>query len=192
MPKSCRLAASSCLMPALLGTARANIVVNGGFETVLSGWSNNWSSENAIVYSGFKSAASGCQNPACVNPGSPARPFLSQDLPIVADDAYALDLLVNKAGKTSNALRVSWGGALVFAPPDTPDGMGCVKHGAGNLSAVGATTSLTVLGRNDHDTVYLDDGFVVQVAVPKPKPKPGTLALAGSAVLGLLNPRRRV
>lgn len=162
MPKSCRLAASFGLMPALPGAARANIVVNGAFEAVLSGWSNNWSSENAIVYSGFKSVASGCQNPACVNPSSPARPFLSQDLPTVAGDAYTLDLFVNKAGTTPNALRKSWGGALVVTSADTPDGLGCVEHGAGNLSAVSATTSLTVLGRNNHDTVYLDDGFVMQ------------------------------
>ena len=192
MPKSCHLAAALGLMLALPGAARANIVVNGGFGAVLSGWSTNWSSESAIVHSGSRSAASGCQDPTCVNPNSPARSFLSQDLPTVAGGVYTLDFFVNQVGGAPHALRVYWGGALVFASADTPDGLRFVEHGVGNLSAAGATTASTFLGRNGPDTVYLDDVSVVQAAVPVPKPVPGTLALAGTAAFGLLSLRRRV
>jgi len=191
MPTPRWLALPLVLTLALPGAARANIVVNGGFEAVLSGWSNNWSSENTIMHSGSRSAASGCQDPTCVDPNSPARSFLTQDLPTVAGGVYSLDFFVNQVGGTPNALRVYWGGTLVFAMADTPDGLGFVEHGASNLTAVGNTTTLTFLGRNDPDTVYLDDVSVLQAAVPQPVPEPGTVALVGAAVPGLFSLRRR-
>lgn len=118
MPTPRWLALTLILSLSLPGGAQANIVVNGVFEATVSGWSNNWSSVNAIADSGSRSAASGCQDPTCVDPSSPAQSFLTHELPPVEGGVYSLHFFLNQVGGTQNALRAYWGGALVFSMAD--------------------------------------------------------------------------
>ena len=202
-------------MPSQAGVV--NLVNNPGFEAGLDGWNtysgiNFWNSVDSqdplysgrtVVSAGNYSAAGGCVQAApvvdCTNTGTEYNGSLYQYLTTLANHTYTLafDYNAGISPAEGSQLRVLWGGIEVFNQSDfdTADAFSTVT--ISDLLAVGNSTELQFLVRQDAEFIYVDQVSVIdQVAgigvVNSETPEPGTVAMlvGGLAVIAVSRFRR--
>lgn len=174
-------------MGALSIPARAELITNGNFETGdLSGWTQSGTFQftgvdDADPHSGTFGFFSGAVD-------SPD--FIGQDLATAAGATYRLTYwLANREGRRPTSFRVDWDGIEVDALANTSP-FGYTEFSF-DLVAADASTTLRFGFLHFFDYWILDDVSVELVSTPMPVPEPGTLALFGSALLGMAAVRRR-
>ena len=173
------------------GQAKADLVVNGGFES--GDFSPGWTVAGSFTFvdpaipgvggaggfgthSGGFYAAMGTVGPL----GS-----ISQTLSTTAGQSYTLDYWFASDGGTPNQFRVEWDGSPVFDQTDIP--MQDYVEYTFTVTASTGSTVLEFFERNDPSYLSLDDVSVVdaQSAVPEP----ASLTLAACGIVGLLGYR---
>jgi hypothetical protein len=195
--RNCTAACVTCaLVLAGAGSAHAdNIVVNGGFETGnFSGWSHNGQFVDVVAagpahigpFIGGVGPNSGNYYAVFGTVGGLGT--LSQTLNTVAGQTYTLSYFMGSDGSTPNEFRVDWNGTTLT------DQTGIAKQGYTGFSfqvtATGATSTLSFLGRNDPGYLSLDDVAVLGQAAGQgggigTTPEPSSLVLLGLGVVGL-------
>lgn len=174
-----------------VGTAHANLVTNGGFETGdTTGWlvmapPGGWFVGATGPYNGAYYASTGCVNEYC---------NMSQMLNTVAGQTYDLSFAFNPgAGVTISGAdtKVYWNNLVVA---DVGLGSpGWTVYTVRGLLASSSWTRLLFSGYQNPAWNGVDDISVnvAAVAPPVTVPEPDTLALLGLAGLGLAISRRR-
>ncbi|PYR15309.1 MAG: hypothetical protein DMF94_32370 [Acidobacteria bacterium] len=171
--------------------ARANMIVNGGFET---GEFDDWLPIPPPVDSLFFVSGS-------PHTGHYAAWFgaigvvdetLSQDVATVPGDTYVVDFwLAHLSNDHANDFNVSWNGVQMFSMVHT----GFFPYTEQSFSVVADGTSSTLMfgGREVVDYFLLDDVSVLPtetVSVAQAVPEPLTLLLVGAGLSGLVRSRR--
>lgn len=177
------LCAAACAVAVCAGSARADLVFNGGFETGnFSGWS--WAPGPGSMTAVTSGTAHSGSYRLVVSTSSTTFDELSQSLATFPGQQYMISFWLRDAGIASatSAFEVWWEGTQVFGlgPIDVPG------SGYGQFTIPVTATgpgSLLRLRMYDADReTYLDDVSVVAV------PAPGA---AGVLVLGGLHVGRR-
>jgi hypothetical protein len=165
--------------------ARADLVVNGGFETgTLSGWtlsnaSDTWvSTSPGYVHSGSYGLEAG-------NVGSDS--VLSQTLTTVAGTTYDISFWLYSDGQTPNDFTVAFGGTQIFQQTNMPT-FGYTEFSL-QETATSNLTSLAFGLRDDPGYLGLDDISVNVSAVPEPST--WAMMILGFAGLGFTAYRRK-
>jgi len=147
--------------------ARADIVVNGGFETGdFSGWTLNDPSLGTFVSSAFGGYVPNSGQYFAALGASGLLGTVSQDLNTTAGSTYTLDYFLASDGFTPNEFAVAWGGTTLFDQVNIP-AQGYVEY-TFQVTATGASTNLTFFERDDNGFLSLDDVSATANAVPEP------------------------
>jgi PEP-CTERM motif-containing protein len=169
--------------------AVANIVVNPGFESGLTGWtaSQDWGSGNFAVHTGTLEAFTQCVGAACI---STPTSFLYQDLTTVATQTYTLTFWYRFQGPSGtvniNELRTLAGGVIVSDLVDQGNNGGVYQQAVATFVATGPTTRIQFDGRNDPSFLIIDDVCVDSNSGSCPAvPEPASMTLLSAGLLGL-------
>lgn len=176
------------------GAAKANIVVNGDFETgSLSPWNSNGGAtiDSAFPNSGTYDAAIG---------GDTANPAtLDQLLTTTAGQAYTLDFFVSDAqagGTFLDSFQVNFGGFSSSITGDQASSYTEFLFAIPGTDITSATTDLLFTATNFFFDINVAPWNLDDVSVSPATsavPEPGSIALLGSALaaFGFLSLRRR-
>jgi hypothetical protein len=166
------------------GRARADLVVNGGFET---GGFSLWTTTSDPPVNGFLLVSS-----SFVHSGSHVAEWLStsttfhgqiaQALVTDAGQDYTLDFFAETTTNTRSTLDVTFGGTPVIGSPLSLPVDGSYHEYTFTVHATGTLTSLSFTGATD-GFILLDDVSVTPVAAAVPEPN--ALASAGIGVATL-------
>jgi hypothetical protein len=177
------------LLAILAGRARADLVINGGFETgSLSPWTTNSdpASGSLDVAKDSFLAHSGSYLALWLAFNSSFNGTISQTLTTTALQDYTLDFYASSPTNTTATLDVTFGGTHV-ASLSLPDD-GFYHEYTYTVHAAGGSATLSFAGTTD-SLLLLDD---VSVNPFIATPEPSTIALALSAVpIGLVAWLRR-
>jgi hypothetical protein len=177
------------LLAILAGRARADLVINGGFESAsLSPWTTNFDSGSGDlrVVNGPFFAHSGSDLAEWLAFGKSFNGTISQTLTTTALQDYTLDFYASSPTNTTATLDVTFGGTHV-ASLSLPDD-GFYHEYTYTVQATGGSTTLSFAGTTA-SLLLLDD---VSVNPFIATPEPSTIALALSAVpIGLVAWLRR-
>jgi len=162
-----------------------NLVVNGGFEAGLTGWSSSGFQSQGFDYGVDASFAHGGSN-SFQGGAIESIGLLSQTLSTVAGTSYNIDLWLASDGFFENEFQVLWNGAVVFDRSNLfPQGFTQVVI---DPMATGATTMLSFGFRDDSGFLHVDDISVRAVAAV---PEPSELALLAFGLAVLARAARR-
>ncbi len=167
--------------------AKADLIVNGGFETGdFTGWTHYGNTGATFVSSGPNSPEEGSYAAQLGPVGSLG--FLAQTLATTAGASYEISFAWGTIGGPINEFRVTWDGNILldytnFTPSDYPD------YQVFNLTETASTDS-TVLEfgfRQDPSYQGLDAVSVNAVPgpVPEPVPEPASGFLLGLGGVGM-------
>lgn len=174
------------LMIGAAGQVKADLIVNGGFETGFTGWTTGPISYvqyivTSPVHSGHYAAEIA---------GIPSRPdTLSQTVATTAGQTYDLSFWRFQPSAVSNSLTLTWNGTTVFSELNT----GSQPYQNFSANVVGTGSDTLVFNSVSQIATYLDDVSLNAIsAVPEPSTIVGALT-AGVIVLGhSWRKRRRV
>jgi len=167
---------------AFAGSAQAQLVINGGFETGdFSGWTESgvigtmYGVDTAGPHQGNYSAFFGASTPAA---------WISQAVATTAGQAYRISFWFDRSPQTTSGLfSVTFGGAQVFNDPGTTFAFGLVTV---NVVANSSSSELRFAANNNSDFYTLDSVSVTAV----PEPAPAALLAAGLAAMALWRRRK--
>jgi hypothetical protein len=162
------------------GPARANFVVNGGFETGnFSGWAQSGNSGFTFVSANDPHSGNYA---AWLGPvGSLG--YLSQTVATTPGASYNLSFFLASDGSTPNDFQVHFGGTTVFNQTNIP-AQGYTDY----QLTVAATSSSTVLQfgfQNDRGFLQLDDVSLTAKGSVSGTPEPRSLTLLALGCAGL-------
>jgi hypothetical protein len=170
------------LLLAAGSAARADLVVNGGFET---GNFSGWTQSGNVTFTSVQGAGT-FPGPHSGNFFASLGPvgslgFLDQNLATTAGTTYHLSYWLESDGGTPNEFQVQLNGVVVQDMTNIPASPGGkYEEHTLDFTATSASTNLKLGFRDDPGFFGLDDISVNAV------PEPATLALAGSGLLTLL------
>ena len=180
------LAMVSLLTLGITQSARADIVVNGGFETgSFPPWTTSGNNTPFMNVVGFNQHSGSFA--ASLGPIGPDG-FLTQNLVTTPGRSYVLEYwLANPVGGTPSDFSASWNGTTILGSIlSNPGAFGYTEYQF-NVTASGFLTDLHFNVAQDPDFFYLDDVSVNSV------PDGGsTVALLGFALAGLGILRRKL
>jgi hypothetical protein len=179
--------AAAALFGAVSTPATAGLIANGGFET---GDLSGWTSSGSFVFSGVDDADPHSGTFGFFSGEPDGLDFIAQDLATAAGATYRLTYwLANRDGRRPTSFRVEWDGIQVTSFTNS-SAFDYTKFSF-DLVAQDASTTLQFGFRQFFDYWVFDDVSVELVSAPVLVPEPGTLALFGSALLGIAAVRRR-
>ena len=189
-PRALLLVLVAAVVFSLATAAKANLIVNGGFETGdFSGWTLSGNTVNAFVAGTFDGIAPHSGNfQAIFGPaGSPG--FLSQTLATTPQQFYQISFALANEGGTPSFFSLIWNNVTIFSLTN-PSAFPYIVFNF-NVRATSASTQLRFAFRNDPTFFHLDDVSVNQIAPPVPDTG-STFSLLGFALLGLIALRRKL
>lgn len=185
-----------------------NIVTDPGFEDgglgwTGSGWSVDTSAGGVLPHSGNLFAATGCSGPDCI--GTPIAYFF-QDLTTVSGQFYAISFWYDMGnttcpgctggpsddpGETLGQLEALWGGQVILnVTANNQADPGYVEF-TGIVQATSDSTELEFLGRQDPNSLGVDDvcvdlvsNYTCATAAQVPEPSSLLLSLCGAGIGG--------
>lgn len=174
--------------------ARANLVVNGGFETGdFTGWTAGGNFEfTSVLPSGVDgfNAQDGSFF-ALLGPVGADATLLQSTLATTAGQTYTFSWYLGSDGGTHNDFSAQWNGTTIFSAADIPDDRPNLTQYSYTVTATSSMSTITFAFRNDPSYLALD---AVSVEAVTAAPEPST-ALGGSvaalAGLGFAWRRRR-
>lgn len=185
LPRFATLAAAAMLVA---GTAHANLVVNGDFETgTFAGWTKSGNNSLSDVISNtvtsnhtflWRSGAT----------GSPA--FISQLLNTTAGETYTLEFDVYNTATSNESFTAMFNGIAVLSSVNTVYNW---THFVFNgLQATGSSTELKFGARNDPSFTRLDNiNVFAEATTTVPEPSTWLLVLPALAIGAAAARRRR-
>lgn len=181
-------------MASITATAGPNLVVNGGFESGIAGWSTGEMGLGgaAFRHSGFAAASGSCKGHQCVDTLG-AGMYIAQTIATEVGASYDLSLWVLETDGPIGEFSVFWDGLMVanvLNPASNATTTGYVEYVIHNLTASGVATAFEIHGRQDNGGIYFDDVSIVQAIGEVPEP--GSVVLFGIGAAVLLMTRRRV
>jgi hypothetical protein len=187
-----RGAVAMTLAVGLSATAvRADLVVNGGFEDGPADFNPppGWNGSGAFVADSSFDEGPHTGNNAAFFGAVGGLDSISQDLATTAGASYTFSFWLASDGGLPNQFVANWDGTDVLNQTDIPSGP--YIFFSFDVTASGATTTITFSGRNDPTWLALDDVSVT----PRSVPEPGSLialTIGGLLVAGSTRLRRRV
>jgi hypothetical protein len=168
------------------GPARANMLVNGGFETGdFTGWSQ--SGNTGFTFVSPNDPNSGKYSAWLGPVGSLG--YLSQTVATTPGNSYTLDFFLASDGRTPNEFQVLFGGTTVFDQTNIPS-QGYTDYQF-TVAATSSSTTLQFGFRNDQGFLMLDDVSLTPSSSVAGAPEPAGLTLLALGCLGLAARARR-
>jgi flagellin len=167
--------------------ARANAILNGGFETAtLSDWTMTPAASGSMAY--VSGHAHSGRDALWFGAIGAFDDQVSQTFATLPGQTYVIDFwLSHGRSNAANDFNVFWNNTPILALVNAP------RFGYREYSfvqqAVGTTTELRFAGRELQDFFYLDDISVTMTPILT-NPEPASLLLLGSGLAVLLRARR--
>jgi hypothetical protein len=182
------------LLALSIPAARADLIVNGGFETGdFTGWTQSgWFIDTLNPNSGVYDASTGCSGASCTTVGDPNSAYLYQDVATTPGTTYDLSFFYDSGQVPTfgSELLVLWGDPTAMRLSTVVDFVDMGTSGAyaeytGAVTATSATSQLEFLGRQDLDFYYLDEVSLTAPVSGVPEPGSFYLMIAGMAVVAM-------
>ena len=180
------LALASLLAVGIAQRAKANLIVNGGFETAaFDGWTQTGNTSSTFVDGDPRPGSSG--NSAAWFGSTGSSGGILQSFATTTGATYHFDFWLKKTGSPSEA-HVFWNGSEIFTLIDP--GNFRYTHYQFTETAIGASTEIKFLFENNPSWYRLDD---VNVSAASGVPDTSsTFSLLGLASLGVAALRRKL
>jgi hypothetical protein len=166
------------------GRARADLIVNGGFETGdFTGWTVSANADAGVVTS-FRGFSPHSGNYFAYI-GATGLGTLSQTITDTVGQSYTLSMYLGGDG-TPNEFAVQWNGTTLYDQTNIPSTLhNADQYNLLSFTVVGTgTDSLTLYESDPPNTLVLDDVSLIPSTAGVPEPS--TLALLGvAAIAGL-------
>jgi hypothetical protein len=178
---------TAVLLLALVGSAYADLVTNGGFETGdFTGWTTTPATSDSVFGINSSNPHTGSYD-AYFAASGPYADSISQNISTTPGQLYRISFwLANLSLDPSNSFQVQWGGTTINELIDQ-QGFRYTYY-TFNENATASTESLAFLAWNNTGIYYLDD---VSVTSTSSVPIPAAVWLLGSGLIGIAGVRRK-